>query len=152
MNLRVLALLLCGFATACATPIELPSDFVEVDDYAGFTAVTADEARLQVRELHDSSEAALAFWIEAVRHDFVDQRGYQLIDEGEVNDRAGTPGHWFQCAANVGGERVGYLLAVWADGAFWSGTDLFVVEFAAREEVFAARLQAVRDALKTVRR
>ncbi len=151
MRARSLCLLLALFAAGCATPIDLPTDFVRIND-AEFAAVTADDARLQIRELHDPNEADLKFWAEVVRHDFVDQRGYEIVGEGEVADRDGVPGHWFECATNVGGERVGYLVAVWADGAFWSGTNLFVVEYAARHEVFAARLQAVRAALATVRR
>lgn len=152
-SLRSLAALLALFAAGCAAPIELPKDFVRVHDGRGFAAVTADEARVSVRELYDASAAPLDFWAEALRRDFVEQRGYEIVGEGETRDRDGVAGRWFECVTNLNGERIGYLVAVWADGSFWfSGTNLFVVELAARQEVFAARVEAVRQALSTVRR
>jgi len=131
---------------ACHLPVQLPPDFVQLDDYDDFTAVTGDDARFCIREFEDPHEAPLAFWAQAVEFDFTQQRGYELVGKGQVNNRSGRGGVWIECAANVAGERIGYLVAVWVDG-----TDVQVAEFAARAEVFKARVEGVRAALTTVR-
>lgn len=130
---------------ACAAPIQLPKDFLVLEGRDEFQAVTGDDARVWVREFHEANRAPLQFWATAVEHDFTQQRGYDLVAKGEVKNRKGALGAWFECAANVRGERVGYLVAIWVHGH-----DVQVIEFAARAEVFAARVDSVREALKTV--
>lgn len=130
----------------CATQIDLPKDFLQLSDGVQFQAVTGDDARVWIRDFEDPDAASREFWAQAVEYDFVQQRGYELIAKGEVKNRSGAAGDWFECAANVGGERVGYLVAVWV-----SGTKIKVVEFAARDEVWKARVESVRAALRTVR-
>jgi hypothetical protein len=130
----------------CATQIDLPKDFLQLSDGVQFQAVTGDDARVWIRDFEDPDAASREFWAQAVEYDFVQQRGYELIAKGEVKNHSGTAGDWFECAANVGGERVGYLVAVWV-----SGTKIKVAEFAARNEVFKARVESVRAALRTVR-
>ena len=140
------ALLLCVAAAGCASArMDLPEDFLELEGRSDFQAVTADDARVWIREFSDRNEAPLAFWVGVLEHEFTTKRGYELVKKGEVNASLGT-GHWFECAANVRGERIGYLVAVWAQG-----DDITVVEFAARAEVFAVRVDDVRAALTTVR-
>lgn len=153
---RSLAAAVLLVLAGCATPLDLPTGFVKV---AGpdFRAVTADDARLWVRELHDGTAADLDFWAQSLHGDFTERRGYELVAQGDVEDVSGTAGRWFECAANVGGERIAYLVALWAEPPpgiwFWrSGTDLFVVEFAARQEIYAKHVDAVREALSSVRR
>ncbi|MBL8750898.1 MAG: hypothetical protein JNK78_17185 [Planctomycetes bacterium] len=131
---------------ACATPIRLPKDFLELHSSGAFRAVTGDDARVWVREFEDPNSASLAFWATALEHEFTQQRGYDIVGKGAVKNRDGDEGAWFECAANVAGRRVGYLCALWVDGR-----DVQVVEFAADAEVFAARVEGVRAALKTVR-
>lgn len=144
---HVAALLVMALAAfACATPIRLPKDFLELKSSGGFRAVTGDDARVWVREFEDPNTASLAFWATALEHEFTQQRGYDLVGKGAVKNRDGDEGAWFECATNVAGRRTGYLCAVWVDG-----DDVQVVEFAADAEVFAARVEAVRNALKTVR-
>ena len=141
------AMLLLGVATAgCATArMDLPKDFLELEDRSDFQAVTADDARIWIRRFTDRNEAPLAFWVGVLTHEFTKQRGYELVKHGDVNAQLGA-GKWFECAANVRGDRIGYLVAVWA-----SDGDITVAEFAARAEVFAARVDDVREALTTVR-
>ncbi|MFY9343522.1 MAG: hypothetical protein WAT39_13585 [Planctomycetota bacterium] len=139
-------------AGACAVPITLPSEFVELRDAGdGFRAVTADDARLRVRDLADPTAGDLGFWIATLRNDLVQQRGYELVASGDVKDGAGQDGKWLQFAANVQGERVGFLVAVWLRRSFFGGPSLRVVEFAGREPAFGERLGAVRSALATTR-
>jgi len=134
------------FAVACATPIQLPKDFLEIDGRGEFQAVTGDDARVWIREFETPERAPLSFWATAVEHDFVQQRGYDVVARGEVKNKHGRTGSWFECTANVRGERIGYLVAVWADG-----DEVQVVEFAARADVFAARVESMKAALRTVR-
>ena len=152
--LRLAAILLLVFATACAAPITLPKGFVELRDGGqGYRAVTSDGARLRVRDLTEPTGGGVEFWTETLRLDLVQQRGYQQIDAGEVKDAAGEPGQWLRFAANVDGERFGFLVAVWSHDPWWplASNYLRVVEFTAREEVFAAHVEAVQQALATVR-
>jgi hypothetical protein len=147
-------LLLLLLATACASPMTLPKEFVELKDPGeGYRAVTSDDARLRVRDLAEPTAGGVEFWAETLRSDLVQQRGYEPVDAGEVRNQAGVAGRWYQFAANVAGERVGYFVAVWVVDPWWplSPPFLRVVEFAGRDEVFRARLDAVRAALATVR-
>ncbi len=144
---HVVALLVTALAASgCTTPIRLPKDFLELKSSGDFRAVTGDDARVWVREFEDPNSASLAFWSTALEHEFTQQRGYDLVGKGAVKNRDGEDGAWFECATNVEGRRVGYLCAVWVDGG-----EVQVVEFAADAEIFAARVEGVRTALKTVR-
>lgn len=146
-GLRGFALVvLASLASACSVSMQLPKDFLELEDGDELKAVTGDDARVWARVFEDDHEASLAFWAAAVEHDLVQQRGYDLVAKGELEGKRSAAGTWFECAANVRGERIGYLLALWV-----AGDEVRVVEFTARAEVFAARVEAVKKALPTVR-
>ena len=141
--------LLALLGLAGCTVIELPKDFLVLDQFDGaedFRAVTGDDARVWIREFEDPNAADREFWRQAVEYDFTQQRGYELVAKGEVKNRSEVTGDWFECAANVGGERFGYLVAVWV-----SGKQIRTVEFTARADVWKARVESVRAALRTVR-
>ncbi|MFK7739748.1 MAG: hypothetical protein AB8H80_05445 [Planctomycetota bacterium] len=135
---------------ACHAPMELPAGFVELRDMrgenAGFRAVTSDDARLWLRDLYEPTDGGVDFWIESLRRDFVEQRGHLVVDAGEVDDHHGQKGRWLQLRADSDDGPVGYLVAVWD-----VGDCVRVVEFAAAQEVFDARVAAVRKALQSVR-
>jgi hypothetical protein len=63
------ALLPCLFVLAgCATPsLALPGAFQRLKNESDFTAVTADDARIWVREFEDPDEARLEFWSEVLK-------------------------------------------------------------------------------------
>ena len=145
---RVVAMAALALLGACAAaPMDAPADFLVLRDQGeGWRAVTSDGARLRVRDLSDPSPGTAQFWADALRVDLVQQRGYELVASGEVANKAGAIGRWLELTANVHGERIGYLVAVWAaNGA------VRVVEFAARDDVFKLHVGAVRTALSTVR-
>jgi hypothetical protein len=146
----VAALLL---ATACSTPIQLPGSFVQLrDEGEGYRAVTSDDARVWVRRLFEPTEGDVAFWMETLTKDFVDQRGYELVAEGKARRADGEEGRWVEVTANVGGQRVDYLIAVWLDGGSLTGGNwLRIVEFAAAHDVYEQRIADVKAALATVR-
>jgi hypothetical protein len=141
-------------AAACAAPMQAPKDFVVLRDAGeGWRAVTSDGARLRVRDLADRTPATAEFWADTLRRDLVEQRGYELVGSGEVKNAAGADGRWLELTANVRGERVGYLIALWVVEPSLPTSDpyLRVVELAAREDVFRAHVEAVRSALSSVR-
>ncbi len=160
MRSRLLAMCVLPFlwfATACAAPLTLPADFVQLRDRGeGWRAITSDDARVRVRDLVDPTEGGVEFWAMTLRNDLVDQRGYEEVGNGEVKNQAGAVGRWFEFVANVQGERVSYLAVIWVvpPTLAWLGIgkpSLRVVEFAAKDAVFRARIDAVRAALPTVR-
>src|SRR5690606_2374573 len=78
------AALLCALlalAASCSVTMDLPQDFLRLETTGDLKAVSGDDARIWVREFETPDEAPLAFWVEALRHDLVQQRGYDLIAE-----------------------------------------------------------------------
>lgn len=148
-------MLLAGLAAlaSCTTPIRLPADFVELRDAGeGLRAVTSDDARVWVRELWDPTEGSVDFWAATLKNDLIEQRGYQFVGEGELADAAGEAGRWLEFATDVRGVRVGYLVALWVRTRWLQrGCWLQTVEYTAAQDVYAARVDAVRAALATVR-
>lgn len=141
------------FAAACAAPMRPPADFVVLKDAGeGFRAITSDDARLRVRDLAEPTPGSTTFWIDTLKQDLV-ARGYELKDEGEAKNAAGGAGRWLSFAANVQGEKVGYLVAVWVVEPTlpWRPSFLRVAEFAATDAVFQARVAAVKESLATVK-
>jgi hypothetical protein len=155
--MKALSSCLLAFAlAACALPIQVPAEFAQQRgaEYA-LIAATADEAVLRVRDVDDPTTGSNAkFWIDALRTEFVEQRGYVEVARDTVPDVNGVEGEWVEFTTNVRGERVDYLAAVWArrGGLFdLGGPYLQVVEFAARSGAYASRIEAVKASLRTVR-
>ncbi|MCB9878076.1 MAG: hypothetical protein H6835_10785 [Planctomycetes bacterium] len=149
------AALSAAFFAACAAPLQLPEGFVELEDAGyGYRAVTSDDARLWLRELRDPTEGEIEFWAEALQRDLVEERGYELVASGDLQDASGAGGRWLEATSNVRGQRIDYLVALWCRKRSWwlgGGEDLLVAEFAAGAEVYARRLAQVKAALSTVR-
>lgn len=74
-----------------------PEKFVRVGSEKDwdFRALTPEEDKLLVRRYKVTELGSLDFWVNAVRSQFVDERGYTLIDEGELKTDAGLVGHRF---------------------------------------------------------
>lgn len=146
---------LLSLMAACATPpITPPPEFVELKDPGeGYRAVTADDARLRVRNLDDETAADAKFWAGTLRSDLA-QRGYEAVGEGAIADQTGVQGQWLEWVANEQGERVGYLVAVWprTKGLVWPRPYLQVVEFMARDAIYKQRIDAVKKALGSVQK
>lgn len=150
---RVCALALAALLASCAAPMQLPRSFVALGDAGeGYRAVTDDDGRLWVRTMFDPTEGDPEFWVGTLKRDFLEERGYELIDEGECRDVHGKSGRWLEMTANVGGERVDYMIAVWiAPRWLLGGNWIQTVEFVAGHEVYERRIAAVRASLSTVR-
>jgi|SRR5712671_761069 len=149
--MRALLPLLACLLGGCSTTMQLPADFLQLRGESGFKSVTADDARVWIREFADPNEGKLEFWTESLDRDLAGQRGYAPVGKGEVKDADGRAGRWLEYSANVRGEKVGYLIAVFVlDKSLLRQQHVRVVEFSAREAVYAARVAAVRAALATV--
>lgn len=151
----LLVLLCCQLLAACgALKLQLPAEFLPLEERPDFKAVTADDARVWCREFSEPNGGDLAFWAETLRHDLVEQRGYTLVAEGDVADGDSHAGKWFECAATVDGERRGYLVAVFRidRGLLKKRPYVRTLEFTAREEDFQRLLPAVKQAIPTLQR
>ena len=154
--LRALALvLLCQLLAACGSlKMDLPSEFLRLEDGPDHRAVTAQDARVWVREFDEANHATVEFWAATLRNDLEEQRGYTIVAEGEATDGDGHNGRWFECRAIVEGERYGHLVAVFSfdRGVLKKRHRVRTVQFTAREEDFARLLPDVKAALGTLRR
>jgi hypothetical protein len=149
LAVALVALLVFAFVRSAATgaPIDLPTGFVHLrDSGTGFRALTSDDARLWVRAWKDPTEASVQFWADMLQQDLV-QRGYERKGGGEAKDQTGRTGLWHEFDANVRGERVHYLIAVWVDGAV-----VQAIEFGASGDAYGKHLPAVQAAFATLRR
>lgn len=108
-------------------------------------AVAADESLFWYREFRDDEDGALDFWVEAVRRDLVDGRGYTPIADREVTID-GDPGVEMHYEVTVGGVARGYLLCVAVRPGLLSST-IRVGEYVADKGRFDEHLGAVRAAL-----
>lgn len=151
---RTVALLALPLLAGCKVAMQLPPDFLclqrSSDEYK---AITPDDGRLWVREFADPAQGTLQFWTTTLQNDCVHNRGYELVGTTAVHDGSGHAGQQLEFRAVAGGERHGYLVSVfvlppssWPFSQQW----LLVAEFAARESVFASRLDAVRSAIGTL--
>ena len=93
----LLAGLLVVVGSGCAHfDMPVPEQFVQVsrtDNH--LAALTSQEDRLLVRHRGVPHEGSLAFWTDAVRSNFVTERGYTLIEESDLKTAGGVPGHRF---------------------------------------------------------
>lgn len=153
--MRALALMLLLLLPACSITMDLPPDFLRIGRSGHeYKAITPDDGRLWVREFANDDDGTLEFWATTLQNDLVQKRGYELVGTTTTRDGAGHDGTQFECRAVANGERYGYLVSVFAvprSFPLFSAPTIMVVEFTAREAVFTARLDAVRDAIASLR-
>jgi hypothetical protein len=148
-----LPLVLLGLS-ACALQMDLPPEFLRLhaQEAGDLRAVTADDARIWVRDLEVDDGATLDFWMAALASDLRDARGYELTDDGAIEDGEGRQGKALRASVVVEGERCGWFAAVFLlPGGMLSHDHVRVVEFAARQHAFDAQIDAVRAAVASLR-
>lgn len=146
---RSLALLAaCAFMTlAGCMSAPLPARFVEIPSgWHEFKAVTADDAVFWVREFEDRTEGQLGFWAAALEREFVDQRGYTLIEEEHNAEKMGPARQDFIFESTIQGTAHRYLVCLWARPA-WGGTKIRTVEYVAPKKIFDDHLPDVMEAI-----
>ena len=127
--------------------LDAPDGFLQLRETpTDYKATTADGARLWARQFEDRDEGTLAFWADALEHDLIRNRGYELIDRTPTANAAGLEGVLQRYRVHTDGAPHGYLIAVFAD----HGT-IRTVEFLAPSAVYDAHEDAVRTAITTLR-
>ena len=150
---RTIAAALAGGAVlvlgGCLT-LDLPRTFVvESSGTSEFRAVTADDGILVARDFSDPNEGTFEFWTEALRADFIKNRGYTLLAERPVKDREGRDGLELTFEVTALGIPHRYLVTLFVlEG--WLGNEIRVVEFAAPKEAFERHVESVRAAIRAM--
>ncbi len=143
----LLLLALAGAAAACTTP-PAPADFLVVDGGRGeVKAIAPDDSLFWVRQFRDGMRGDFAFWAEALEKEFVESRGYTLLEKRQVKWN-GAPGVELLFEVSAAGKARRYLatMAV-APGSF--AHTIRMAEYVADKERFDQHLAAVRAALGT---
>ena len=99
--------------------------------------------------LDDRHDGDLDFWTDALFNDYVDNRGYVLIEKNPI--QAGdVKGEEMFFETNSHGALQKYLVSLFVvDGVF--GSTICVAEFVARSGPFETHLDAVRRAVTTLK-
>lgn len=147
---RLVLVAVAWWTAACAMHMDVPEGFLRLKgrEIGDVKAVTADDARIWVREFDVDQGASLEFWMRALRTELEQARGYRLEpNEQEMVDAEGHKGRTLEGTIAMGGEVRGYLIAVFPLGE----SKLRVAEFSARQDLFAKHIDAVRKAVTTAR-
>lgn len=147
--LLCLAILLPG----CALQMDLPPGFLRLtrQESSDLRALSADDARIWVREFRVQEGAGAAYWAEVFTDELRRVRGYELGEPQEIRDGSGRTGVAFVGRTVVQGERCGYFAALFLRDGWFGRQYVRLLEYAAREAVFDAHLDAVQAAVATLR-
>lgn len=136
--------------TGCLT-LTPPDGFLVVEQSRDeFRAVSSDEAKLWVREFKDRLQGDYGFWVDALKNDFEENRGYTLLSEQEVTDDKGRTGLELLIEVTADGGPQRYLITVFVREGMFSNT-IRVAEFVAAKTVFDEHLEGVRSAVRSLR-
>jgi hypothetical protein len=114
-------------------------------------AISPDEAKLWVREFSDMDQGDFEFWADALKNDFVENRGYTPLGENEVQDDADREGAELLFETTVQGVPHRYSITLFVlEGWLWN--TIRVAEYAAPKEIFDKYLETVRESVRTVER
>ena len=139
-----LLVLLC-LPLGCRSQPAIPAGYVPLEEQVWgeclVSAVASSGNRYEVREHENPEGGTLEFWVDAVRRELVDARGYECIGERDC-PRGGIPGRELSFEVQNGLERYAYLVAVYLDG-----DRVLVGEAGGEAEAFARDLDVVRAAI-----
>jgi hypothetical protein len=126
------------------TWLQVPPDgFAPYKAKKAFRAVSPDGVVFRVRAAEHEPEADLSFWKEAMGKRMV-EAGYQVLAESEIS-ASGTAGTLLELTAPYGTDDYSYLLAI-----FPAGKEIVIVEAAGEVATFAARRDAIIQAIGQV--
>lgn len=144
-----LTLLLSGCATF---RMPAPENFARIEKPGDrFRALTPQEDKLLVRHFVVDEVQTLNFWTDALRNNFVDERGYTLKEEGEFKTNAGLGGQRFLFEISMSDVPYQYVAVVFVTEGrriFRKCQHIYVAEFLCEKKNFDANLPAVEKALK----
>ena len=149
-SIRALTGALLFSLSGCGTiQVELPEQFLVTSTSAyEFKATTADNAIFWVQKYQlPERGTSLEFWVAAVKKDFVDNRGYTLIEEESIETNSGAKGMQMLYEATTQGQTYQYLVAVFIR----PGPVACVARFTAEKAEFGKHIDAVKQAILTTR-
>jgi hypothetical protein len=137
------------FLAGCMS-MEVPQEFLVIESGSSeLKALSADDAKIWVKQFSDSHQGDLSFWSDALKNDLVDNRGYTLLEEGTATDGTGTEGVEYLFEATLSGRAQRYLLFLFVHPGWMSNT-ICTVEYVASKEIFDEHLAKVRESVKTL--
>lgn len=140
----IIGLLCVALSAGACRPFDIntPDSFVELEEesYSQFEyrATTADGVVVGVRALDNDRRGTLSFWAEAVRNKLRDARGYALLEEADVNARAGVAGKQLRFGRDDSGHTYRYWVTIFVRS---EGGDprVWVIEAGGEQAVFERR-------------
>ena len=141
--------LLFTFAGCSTIRVDLPEQFLVTETSAyELKATTAENAIFWVQKYQlPERGTSLEFWVAAVKKDFVDNRGYTLIEEEPIETSSGAKGMQMLYEATTQGQTYQYLVAVFIR----PGPVACVARFTAEKAEFGKHVDAVKQAILTTR-
>lgn len=152
MKYAACTLLLSAVAAlgGCTRAMELPRDFVKVEDGApGSSAVrgiSADGVMVALRSEKGPAGGSLGFWMEAITHQMVGGLGYKPAGSEAVQSTTGVPGRVMTFTTEKQGVAFTYLVAV-----FVQGGDILIAEAGGCTDAVEPKSVEIRHALLTAR-
>lgn len=153
------ALLLATVFSGCsAIRMETPKNFVALKSGgpgsidAGLKFISADEAKVWLREFSVDEDGDLEFWTAAFINDTVEKRGYELLEQAPIEGAAQgfSEGQEMTFATAVDGRPCKYLVTLYVDSSV-QGSKIRVLELLAESEPFDEHVAEVRRARDTIR-
>ena len=138
------------FGSGCLT-MTTPDRFLVVERGPGvLRAITPEESKIWARDFDDDTKASLTFWKDALKADLIQNRGYTLINESQLQDGGGRQGLLLTLETTLGGRPVRELLAVFVLEGLFSNT-VRVAEYVADKDAFDKEVEGVTQALTTLK-
>jgi hypothetical protein len=143
-SILTIGLLAVALSAGACRPFDIntPDSFVELEEanYSQFEyrATTADGVVVGVRALDNDRRGTLSFWAEAVRNKLRDSRGYALIEETDVNARAGIPGKQLRMGRDDSGHTYRYWVTIFVRSE-GRNPRVWVIEAGGEQAVFERR-------------
>ena len=145
--MRKVALLSLLLLTSCGLPIKIPEGFAEVENHHRFDfyAVSADGCYVAVSEFEGAEGADLDYWVECVKRQLTQVRGYRLLEVKEFATNDGESGKTLIFLAVLRGRRYLYSVTLVMDGE-----DVVCMEATGPEEAMKEHLDEVLAAFQTL--
>ena len=150
MRSTLLCLALLALCGCRGFDLEPPPDFVELEEpeWSGYALRTtsAHGVVIGVRELDNTVEGTLSFWLDAVKERVRTGRGYALVEERPLPAASGEEGRLLRFGREEGSTAYAYWLGLWV-----TPSRVFVVEAGGKRDEFQKVEAEVRAALEGFR-
>ncbi len=142
----LLTLLCCP--TGCAIQMTLPENFLELDKSSTqLRATSADDTIFWVERFALPKQGQkLQFWVDALKNDFVGNRGYTLVSDKPTRTKGGVDGTMMEFEATTAGRSYRYLVALFMD----SGPSVVVARFTAEKEPFTKHIDSILESIRSL--